>query len=104
MTIDQIKFLLAVTFVMLLAIGFSTTLARVIQLRRRRVALPRLLIRDVILLAGFSFTVLSILIIRAAGITNLGEELWWVLLTSLPPLIALAVYDYFELWVIGRQS
>lgn len=105
MTLDTLKAAFASAFILLLAIGAITTFARVIYLRRQSHALPRLLIRDVLFFFGFSWTVVVILVVRAIGAPpGLGDQLWWVLLTSVPPIVSLLVYCYFELFVIGRSE
>lgn len=107
MTLEQVQAAFLIVFVLLLAVGASTTAARVIDLYRRKVARPVLLGRDLVLIVGLAWPFAAILLIRAGGPAAsdlVRGQLWWTLLTSIPPIVAVAVYDWFELRVIGRRN
>ena len=93
---------------LLLFIGAASTGLRYRRYRREKVPVPLLLGRDVTLMAGLTLPFLAILIVRAFGVTSIvtgdgGPEVWWLLLTGVPALIAIGVYVYFELFVIERH-
>lgn len=96
------------TFVILLAIGAVSTALRALRYRRLGIQRPVLLNRDRDLLIGLAFPFLLIAIVRAFGLQPLINDeagqphIWWLLLTGIPPIYALARYDYFELRVIER--
>lgn len=90
-----------VVFTLLLVIGMITTTIRRIGLAMKGAPSPKLLPRDLILFGGLSFPFVLILASRATD-TNLRGELWWIALTTIPQLIAAAVYVYYEIFVIGQ--
>jgi hypothetical protein len=97
----------AIVFVFtgLLVIGSVTTIARAVDLRRRGHSLPTLLIRDVVVLTGLAWPFVAIGFVRAWDFGSVvAGQLWWLYLTGIPPLIAAAVFVYYETRVIGRRS
>ena len=67
--------------------------------------MPKLWWRDVILLGGHALTIVLIMIARwsGAGPADLAANPYWWVITSAPPIFAIATYVYYELFVIGRQ-
>ena len=108
MTLNEIASLaIFLIFVLLLVTGAVSTGVRFMSYRRLDAKPPLLLGRDVALLVGLSIPFVLIAFVRAIGLTgavagDAGPELWWLLLTGIPPILALSVYCYFELWVIER--
>lgn len=90
-------------FITLLLVGFLTTTARVAFYRVMRHALPRLLKRDIAVIGGLAASFGTILLVRALGIGPTLRENWlYAVLTDIPAISAVAVYVYFEVFVIER--
>jgi len=87
----------------LLAVGAVSTAVRVAQFRRTGRRPPRLLKRDLALLSGHSVALAAVLVPRALGILDAvdGSAVWWVLVGG-GPIVAITVYVYYELFVIGH--
>lgn len=97
------------TFAILLLIGAISTLIRVHRYHRMRLARPVLLGRDRDLLLGLAVPFLLIALVRAFSLQWLITDsatgqphIWWLLITGLLPIYAVARYDYFELFKIER--
>lgn len=98
--------LAGITFLIGLFVGAVSTLARVVYYRIHGTRRPRLLTRDVLvygglalsfgLIAGVRLLPLDVRLALTTG--NVG----WALATSVPAVIAVIVYCYFELAVIER--
>jgi O-antigen/teichoic acid export membrane protein len=94
-------------FLLLLVMGATSTLVRYIRYRREKIEPPVLLKRDVALLVGLALPFLLISAVRALGLTSVvtgedGPQLWWLIATGPPGIIAIAVFVYYELFVIER--
>lgn len=98
-----------IIFTTLLVVGAISTLLRSLHYRRRRLPQPVLLPRDRDLLIGLALPFVAIAAVRvfgAQGAITDGDgvnQLWWVLVTGLPPIYALGRYCWFELRVIERR-
>jgi D-alanyl-lipoteichoic acid acyltransferase DltB (MBOAT superfamily) len=104
MTLPQFQAVTFIVFTLLLFLGLFTTSARVIELRRRDQSLPTLLIRDLIMLVGLAWPFAAVLVVRAFTLGPLVTgQFWWYAVTTIPPIIAVGVYCYFELFVIGKS-
>lgn len=102
--INRISF---VAFWLLLFVGALSTIARVAYYRVHGFRRPRLLVRDALVIGGFAVSfglILLVRVLRDAGhdVTPLSTALWWALVTSIPAIGAVAVYVWFELFVIER--
>jgi len=93
--------ILAGTYVVLLAVGLFTTARRWLRFRRYTVAVPRLLRRDVILLAGHAIPVVLALGALAVGMRITTAPLAWWVAFVVPPLIGIGVYVWYEVAVLG---
>lgn len=93
-------------FLLLLLIGTASTYVRWLRYRRLRIPAPVLLKRDAILLGGLAIPFLLISAVRVIGISTVsgenGPELWWLLVTGIPAVLAIAVYVFYELFVIEK--
>lgn len=104
--VSTIYFIAGVLFLVGLFIGAVSTLARVVFYRANGTKRPRLLTRDVLvygglalsfgLIAGVRLLPLEVRLALTTG--NVG----WALATSVPAVVAMVVYCYFELAVIER--
>ena len=87
-----------------LFIGSVTTLGRVVYYRAKGVARPRLLTRDVLVYGNLSVGIGLITAIRflppEVRVAMTTGNIGWALATSLPFVIAVFVYCYYELAVI----
>lgn len=109
MTVNEVaSALIFVAFTGLLVWGAGSTLLRWLRYWKRKRTQPVLLARDRDLLVGLAFPFVVIAAVRAFGlqdfITDASDkvELWYLLLTGLPPIYALSRYLYFEVRVIER--
>jgi len=98
-------------FSILLTIGVVSTAARGLRYRRMKMQRPVLLGRDRDLLVGLAIPFALIAVVRAFGLQPFINDpvtsqphLWWLLITGLPPIYALARYDYYELFRIERVN
>lgn len=106
---EVISAAILLTFVGLLLIAVISTGGRWIRYHRTGFRRPRLLNRDVVLVIGLAIPFVLILAVRAFDLLPFvtgedGPHLWWLLMTGIPPIIAIAVYDYYELAVIERDQ
>ena len=105
---ELISAMIFVAFVVLLVVAAASTTIRYMAYRREGVGTPRLLPRDRDVMIGLAFPFVLIGGMRAFGLQSLvlnGDgvaHVWWVLLTGLPPIYAVARYCYFELFVIEK--
>lgn len=105
---ELISAVIFVLFVLLLVTAATSTLIRYISYRRDGIPAPRLLPRDRDVFLGLAIPFVLIAAARvfdwsAVILDDEGKaQLWWLLLTGIPPLYALARYCYFELFVIER--
>lgn len=86
-------------------IGFVSTATRVAYYRAKGYRMPLLLFRDVSLFGGLATSFGLILGARAsdlATLINLRDSIVWSLLTVLPALYGVAVFVYFEVFVIEK--
>ena len=97
-----------IIFIGLLVWGAASTTMRSVRYHRRQMPQPVLLRRDRDVMIGLAIPFVIIGAVRAFGwtehvLTDDGEvELWYTLLTGLPPIFALARYVFFETRVIER--
>src|SRR4051812_39790349 len=110
MTRDVLDALSLLAFWVLLFLGSGSVLARVAYYRAHGYRRPRLLTRDAIMLGGFSLSFGLVLFARvASGQGGISTEQFrasipWGLLTSVPAVVAVAAFTYYELFVIERGS
>jgi hypothetical protein len=93
-----------VLYAFLLGVGVLSTLIRAVRLKAARITMPRLLGRDLALVVGHavSFTGFMWLVTHHdVEATVLDDPFWW-LLTAVPACVSMAVYVYYELFVIGQ--
>lgn len=90
-------------FLAFLIVAAVTTMARVAMYRVMGFRRPRLLKRDAIFVTGFAITFGAIMVARVANATGLRNNVAWALATTIPALIAIGTYVYFELFVIERS-
>lgn len=96
-------------FLVLLLVAAASTLIRYINYRRDGLPTPRLLPRDRDVFLGLAIPFLLIGAVRAFALQSFitgpdgTPHIWWLLVTGLPPIYALARYCYFELMVIERE-
>jgi len=107
MTTEIASAVILIVFTTLLLIGAVSTLGRHLRYRRLKIRPPLLLYRDRDLLVGLSIPFALISAARAFSWTAVrnvdgSPAMWWLLVTGLPPIYALARYCYFELFVIER--
>jgi hypothetical protein len=104
-TVELVNTIIFVLFLALLVAGAVTTLIRKVALDLKRFPAPRLLPRDVALLTLLSVSFLLISMSRVFGWSPyVVGQVWWSLVTGIPAILAVAVYLYFELFVIGQPE
>jgi hypothetical protein len=94
-----------VTFIVLLVVGAGATITRGVSYLRAHEPMPKLLLRDIFSRTGLALPLTLVFAVRFLrpfiDLTGLGQQPWYILLTTLPALIGVAVYAYFELFVLG---
>lgn len=101
-----VQVVLLALFVVFVSGGAITTTFRLIRYWHASKPIPLLLWRDVIARNGLAFPFGAILytrVLREAGVNiDFAQELWWVVLTSLPAVIGAGYYLYCEMFVIEK--
>jgi hypothetical protein len=96
-----------VVFVLFAALVVAITAlvaGRIATYSHRHETAPVLLFRDAVTFSGLSFSFLMISIARVLELPpTYTRTVPWIVGTSLPALLGLAVFLYFELFVIGRD-
>jgi hypothetical protein len=97
-----------IVFLVGFAIGALTTLARVVYYSIHRIRRPRLLTRDVVVWGGLALSFAQIASVRflpsdVRTLFTTGNVVW-ALTTTIPAVVAVVTYCYFELWVIERTK
>lgn len=95
-------------FLLALFAGFIRTLARVVYYFRNQAERPRLLNRDVLVIGGLSISFGLITIVRFlpmdVRIALTTGNVAWALVTTVPAIVAVFVYAYFEYVVIEQPQ
>jgi hypothetical protein len=108
MTTEIASAVILMVFTALLLVGAVSTFGRHVRYRQLKIRPPLLLYRDRDLLVGLAIPFLLISMARAFNwnVRQLdgSPQLWWLLMTGIPPIYALARYCYFELYVIERPE
>lgn len=100
--VDAVHNVAFLAFWALLFIGAGSTVARVAYYRAHGFRRPRLLTRDAALVIGFALSFGLILLARALDLQGLRDNVLWAIATDAPAITAVAVYVYYELFVIER--
>lgn len=100
-----------IVFTLLVVVAAVSTSLRVIRYRRRGQRPPRLLPRDRDLFLGLALPFIAVLVVRAIPewrqyvVDEIGHpQIWWSLVTGLPPIYAMGRFVWFELRVIERDE
>lgn len=87
-----------------LFVGTITTLARVVYYRAKGAPRPRLLTRDILVYGSFSLGIGLITAIRflppEVRVAMTTGNIGWAVATSLPFVVGVAVYCWFEIFII----
>jgi hypothetical protein len=107
--IGLLQVILLLLFTLFVAIGAITTTNRLRRYAIRHQAIPIILWRDVIARNGLALPFIAIMIVRSARAFGVDVDPivnnWpWVLFTSSPAVIGAAIYAYFELFIIERDT
>lgn len=102
MTVEVVGAVALMLFVAGVLLGFGSTAFRLVRLHRAGIPLPRLIWRDVMVFGGLALTFVAIGIHRVMGFP-FADELWWALGTSSVAVIAVWIYVYYELAVVGHR-
>lgn len=102
MTLQIISAVYGVAYVIGLVIAAASLVARALRYRRARWPMPRLLVRDLVLILGLALPFGGGLVLsRVFGIA-LGENAAWVIVTGAMAVAGIWVFVYNELFVIER--
>ena len=102
-TVDTLAAAIFIIFTMMLITAALSVAVRVGRWQARRLPLPILLVRDLIVFSGFSFTFLAITVGRVLELPpEYTRTVAWILFTSVPAMTSMAVFLYFEFRVIGH--
>lgn len=102
MTPETVNGIALTLFVAGLMMAVVSTTFRLVRLRRAGIPRPVLIWRDLAVFGLLAGTFALLLAHRAAGLPFVGE-LWWALLTAGAAVLAIGVYVYYELVVIGHR-
>lgn len=99
---------LLVIYVGLLVMGIGSTVLRGVRYRRYHITMPSLLLRDVLVLGGHALPLVALLVLRIMDFVQFDFDrsgvnsypIAWVIVLA-PAVFAVAVYDYYEFFVIG---
>lgn len=92
-----------VALFILTVLGAASTVGRAGRWAKEGIPPPVLLIRDSFLMVGLAFPFVVIMAARVFAVPReVTQTVPWVLMTSGPAVAALAVYVYFEFFVIGK--
>ena len=101
-----VTFALFLLFATGLWFGAMRTLFRIYRYRRMGWKYPELIWRDITVQGGFAVTVALLTIARllvALGVSQAFRgQLWWIVLTMVPALIAVWVYAYYEVFRLDK--
>lgn len=90
-------------FTLLLVVNAGILARRILRYRKMEVHLPVLLWRDAALMFGLAVPFTGILFVRFSGFAPaVSNQWWWVIPTSALAVIGVAVFTYFEMFVIER--
>lgn len=105
MTYDTLAALIFVAFIaMLVAVTFSVAI-RVGRWRVRHISPPTLLYRDLVGFSGLSFSFLAVMVARVLDIPDhYVRTVPWLIFTSVPALLGVGTFLYFEVFVIGHRD
>lgn len=102
--VDALALAVFVAFLGMLVTATLSVAVRVGRWHLRGITPPVLLIRDLLTIGGLAF---SFLVITAARVMELPPQythtIPWIVVTSGPALTGLAVFLYFEFFVIGHD-
>lgn len=100
---QAVTFISFVLFTVLLFIGAISTLVRAVRYSHAGQTWPRLLVRDLLMVGGLGLVFAMILGVRALGLGgSLVGNVPWAVFTGGIAVTAVAVYCYFEIFVIER--
>lgn len=98
---DTITAIALVLFAALLLFGAVSTIVRMLRFQRLHIRQPRLIWRDAGVFGLLALDFLLIAMHRALDWTY-ASQLWWSLLTSGLAIVAVGIYAYFEMFVVGH--
>lgn len=101
--VDTLAALIFVAFTFMVILAAVSVAFRVGRWQARRLPLPTLLVRDLLVFSGFSFTFLAITVARVLELpATYTRTVPWIVFTSAPSMTAMAVFLWFEFFVIGH--
>ena len=107
-TTELLSFSLLVIFAMMLNASIVLILFRLIWFRRMKLTVPVLLWRDLAVKVGFGISIGAVLVLRFLRQLGISEDpiyqVWWILITTLPAVLGMGVFLYFELVIIGPPA
>ena len=102
MTAEFINAVALGLFVILLFVGTASVAYRMWRFHQAGIPKPKLIWRDQAVFGLLAFTFLSLLVHRVAGLPFV-DETWWALITAGAAVVAIGIFDYFELVIIGHR-
>lgn len=97
-------------FTILTVIAFLRVIRRYIRWARSKYPPPRLLVRDLIMLAGMAWPFGLILLARGVTLAGwvdarvLPGSVLWAMATGVPAVVAMAIFVGYEYLVIGKDG
>lgn len=102
MTPETVNGIALVLFVAGLLTAVFSTLARLVRLHRAGIPRPLLIWRDLEVFGLLAGTFALLLAHRVAGMPFV-REVWWAVLTAGAAVLAIFIYCWYELVVIGHR-
>lgn len=102
MTPETVNGIALVLFVACLLIAVVSTGYRLVRLHRAGIPRPVLIWRDLAVFGLLAGTFALLLAHRAAGLPFV-RELWWAAITAGLAVLAILIYVYYELIIIGHR-
>jgi hypothetical protein len=104
-----LQVILLLLFTLFVTIGAITTTNRLRRYAIRHETIPVILWRDVIARNGLALPFIAIMVVRSArafgvDVDPIVNDWPWVMFTSSPAVIGAAIYAYFELFIIERDT
>lgn len=102
---DALAGVIFVVFTGMVGLSALSVSVRVGRWWRRRISPPVLLVRDLFTFTGLALSFLAVATARAMDLPpQYARTVPWLIFSSAPALIGLAVFLYFEFFVIGHQT
>lgn len=102
MTLAQISTIFFIAYLLGLFVALVSLVARVLRYLQSNRAIPVLLPRDLVLIAGLALPFIGIFAARSLGL-SLSDNAYWIIGSGAGAVLSIWVFVYFELFRIGKR-